>query len=343
MITLPRLESILAAFPRLTIALVGDLFLDRYLEIEHGTLQRSIETNLEAYQVGRVRNLPGALGTVMNNLTALGVGLLVPVSVIGDDGHGFDLRQQLKQMPIDPVHILSDPDRLTPTYTKPLQQQPDGTWRELNRIDVRSRKPLSQAASQQMCDRLQRVIQTSDGIIILDQIEDENCGVVDSRTRNYLKKISRQMPDKLFFVDSRCYLREFDFGVLKGNAAELTAAAGESGDDVEAIGRAAVKLSQQTKQTIYGTRGEQGTVVVRPGKETVHVKGYAVDGPIDIVGAGDNATSGIVASLLAGADEIEAAAIGNLIASITISQLGTTGTAHAQQVIARWHETHAAQ
>ena len=36
------------------------------------------------YQVERVRNSPGALGTVLNNLTALGVGLLVPVTAIGE-------------------------------------------------------------------------------------------------------------------------------------------------------------------------------------------------------------------------------------------------------------------
>lgn len=67
-----------------------------------------------------------------------------------------------------------------------------------------------------------------------------------------------------------------------------------------------------------------------------------VRGAIDIVGAGDSATAGIVASLLCGATEIEAAAVGNLVASITIEQLGTTGTATPNQVVARWKETFAA-
>ena len=57
MITQERLEAILTSFPRLTIALVGDLFLDRYLEIEPGVYELSIETGLEAYQVTRVRKL----------------------------------------------------------------------------------------------------------------------------------------------------------------------------------------------------------------------------------------------------------------------------------------------
>jgi sugar/nucleoside kinase (ribokinase family) len=61
-----------------------------------------------------------------------------------------------------------------------------------------------------------------------------------------------------------------------------------------------------------------------------------VEGPVDIVGAGDSATSGIVTSLLSGADETEAAVVGNLVASITVQQIGTTGVASPSQILARW-------
>ena len=118
MLSLPRLESLLARFPGLTIGLVGDLFLDRYLEIPKREPELSIETGLEAYQITDVRNSPGAMGTVMNNLVALGVGELLPVSVIGGDGHGYDLLKTLAP-PINPSFIVQDAGRLTPTYTKP--------------------------------------------------------------------------------------------------------------------------------------------------------------------------------------------------------------------------------
>jgi sugar/nucleoside kinase (ribokinase family) len=60
---------------------------------------------------------------------------------------------------------------------------------------------------------------------------------------------------------------------------------------------------------------------------------------VDIVGAGDSATSGIVASLIAGADPLEAACVGNLVASITVQQIGTTGTATPEQVLNRLRES----
>jgi sugar/nucleoside kinase (ribokinase family) len=84
--------------------------------------------------------------------------------------------------------------------------------------------------------------------------------------------------------------------------------------------------------------GEQGILVARPNESPQLVAGCRVTGPIDIVGAGDAATSGIVTSLLCGATEEEAAQVGNLVASITIQQLGTTGTASPAQVIARFRE-----
>lgn len=336
MITLERCQAILSAFPRLTIGLLGDLFLDRYLELQPGVEELSIETGLEAYQVQRVRNAPGALGTVINNLAALGVGRLQPVTVIGDDGHGYDLLHSLRPLPVDTTHILRAADRLTPTYTKPLRPEPAGGWRELNRLDVKSRGPLSPATCETICEHLRAAFDACDGWIVLDQVAEENLGVVDERVRTVLERLLREHPDKLVYVDSRAQLKRFSCGVLKGNRAELLAA-GDGESDLEAAGR---KLAAKTGRLVFCTVGEEGTLIIRPSGSVSRVPAYAVSGPIDIVGAGDSATSGIVATLLTGGTEIEAAAMGNLVASITVQQLGTTGTASPAQVLARWHATH---
>ena len=88
-------EQILRRLPGLTIGVLGDLFLDRYLDLDAALTEPSIETGLDAYQVVRVRSSPGAAGTVINNLHALGVGTIVPISMIGADGEGYELRQAL--------------------------------------------------------------------------------------------------------------------------------------------------------------------------------------------------------------------------------------------------------
>jgi len=337
MITFERLTALLDRFPRLTVGLVGDLFLDRYLEIPRGAEECSIETGLEAYQVTRVRNSPGALGTVINNLAALGVGTIRPVTVIGDDGHGYDLLQSLASLPVDTRHILRSAQRLTPTYTKPLRQGADGVWQELHRLDVRTRAPLDRETLDQVCREVDEVTRTSGGLIVLDQVSEENQGVVHGAVREHLAGISRNQPEKLIYIDSRVFLPRFHFGTLKGNRSEILAAAGVEADAEQAVRQ----LAARTGRPVFCTVGEEGCLVGRPSGETTLVPGYRVSGPVDIVGAGDSASSGIVLSLLAGATDIEAAAVANLVASITVQQLGTTGTATPQQVIDRWQEMHA--
>ncbi len=352
MISQVRLEHVLRTLPRLTIGLVGDLFLDRYLELIPGSREMSIETGLEAYQIDRVRNSPGALGTVLNNLAALGAGLLVPVSVIGDDGHGYDLVKELRKLPVDPQHVIAAANRLTPTYTKPMRADTSNQWHELNRLDLRTRTPLSPEVTADLCRRVEQVFRTSDGLIVLDQLVDEDCGVVNSAVRDTLVRLAAENPAKLIYVDSRRFLGKFAAATLKGNRSEVlgaipTRSASEGSSSLEArrvsegqpsVESALADLSRHTSRPAFCTMGESGILVARSGHEPALVPGYPATGPVDIVGAGDSATSGIVSALLAGCNELEAAAVGNLVASITVQQLGTTGTASPQQVLERFRE-----
>lgn len=74
-----------------------------------------------------------------------------------------------------------------------------------------------------------------------------------------------------------------------------------------------------------------------------HVAGFAVTGrPIDPVGAGDSTTAMLTCALAAGADPLEAAWLANLVGSITVQQIGTTGTATPTQIRRRWKEVTAA-
>lgn len=335
MIELARLQELLDQFPRLTIGLLGDLFLDRYLEIDPAVSEMSIETGLEAYQVERVRNSPGALGTVMNNLAALGAGKLVPITVIGDDGHGDDLIRALRHLPCHTNHVIRDAARLTPTYMKPMRLAADGAWSEMNRVDLRTRGPLAPAICHRLIEHLRAAFDQCDGLIVLDQVNEAEWGVVNAQIRTALADLMAAAPHKLVFVDSRAHLDQFSGGILKANRDELLAIATRLGDPTRDVMRAAKQLARRTRQPVFCTLGADGMLVARPEEEPTKVPGIVVTGAVDIVGAGDSATSGIVTALLSGAAETEAAEIGNLVASITVQQLGTTGTASPAQILAR--------
>ena len=79
-----RLNVLLNQFPHRQVLVVGDFFLDEYLIIDRQLSEPSLETGLEAYQVVDIRHSPGAAGTVVSNLRALGVAATA-LGVIGQE------------------------------------------------------------------------------------------------------------------------------------------------------------------------------------------------------------------------------------------------------------------
>ncbi len=104
------------------------------------------------------------------------------------------------------------------------------------------------------------------------------------------------------------------------------------GDEVplEELQAAMTRLRNEVGAPICATRGPDGMVVSDP--QLTLVPGVHVEVPIDPTGAGDSVTAAAVLALAAKAELPEAALIGNLVASITIEQLATTGTARAEQL-----------
>ena len=87
-----RFEAITGQYARLRVAIVGDFCLDRYLEIDPARREVSIETGLRVYNVQNVRSQPGGAGTILNNLSALGMRQIFPIGFCGEDGEGYELR-----------------------------------------------------------------------------------------------------------------------------------------------------------------------------------------------------------------------------------------------------------
>lgn len=339
--TARRLEELLARFARVRVAVFGDYFLDKYLVADAALTEVSLETGLDAYQVVEVRCSPGAAGTVTNNLTALEVGEVVAVGFSGDDGEGYELRGGLEGRGVRTEHLLTWPGLVTPTYTKPMLRAADGSEQELNRLDIKNRVPLPPELQAALLENLRAVCGQVDAVIIADQVAERDLGVVSDRVREELAALARSRPEVIFFADSRANISLFREVIIKPNKLEAARSVGYEGPE-EALGlsdaqRLAPALSRRLGKPVFVTAGADGIVVVDAGTQT-HVPAIPVEGPVDIVGAGDSTTAGIVAALCAGASLCEAAVVGNCVASLTIQQLGTTGTATREQVARRFAE-----
>ncbi len=334
MLTRDLIEQILNTLPQRTLGVVGDLFLDRYLDIDPALNEPSIETGLTAYQVTQVRNYPGAAGTVINNLAALGVGRIEVISIIGDDGEGYELRRALGRLTaVEHRGILTTSERRTPTYTKPMLAA-----EELNRLDIKNRTPTPEALQNAIIDILCERWQHLDAVLVVDQVSEADCGVLTARVRQQLTSLAQRDPKKFVLADSRQRIGLFRDVSIKPNRSEaeqLTHAAGAS-----ALPAGLIDATQHYR-AIFCTWGDAGIHLVYPDMEPPvprRIPAYPVSGPIDICGAGDSCAAGIACAMVSGANYEQAAAFGNLIASITIQQIGVTGTASPHQVRNRWLE-----
>ncbi|MGI5818589.1 MAG: bifunctional heptose 7-phosphate kinase/heptose 1-phosphate adenyltransferase [Armatimonadota bacterium] len=329
-----------------SIAVVGDFFLDRYLIIDPTLTEPSIETGLDAYQVVEKRPQPGAAGTVTGNLMGLGLCDVSAIGVCGDDGEGHELRRALERQVLNMNLFVTVPQIMTPTYTKPLIREADGTLLELNRLDIRNREPLPDSFQEMMAERLDYVAGISDAVIVCDQEAEPERGVVTSGFAEVLAESAARNADCVVWVDSRGDISRFRNCIIKPNAWEACRAAdvAHSGEPTvwNAVEAGEKLLEQTASRAVVITLGEEGVLVMAPESEPVHVPGIPVRGEIDIVGAGDSFTAGMVSALAVGdARWDEAAIIGNLVASITIQQIGTTGTATPEQLMRRLEDVQA--
>ncbi len=330
-----RLQSILDQFPRQTICVVGDFFLDKYLIIEHALGETSLETGLEAHQVVEVRCSPGAAGTVTSNLRAMEVNV-VALGVIGDDGEGYELKRALQATSVDITQVIERHDRFTPTYTKPMQRELDGSAHELNRLDIKNRAPLPAEAQDEIIARLRQITPRVQGVIVADQTPEHNCGVITDRVRDEIASLARAYPLTLFAADSRERIGLFRDVVIKPNAREATLALypdRETELDRVGVEACGAELYRRSGKPVFLTVAADGIIVFHADGPTC-IPACPVHGPTDIVGAGDSTMAGIVAALCAGGSPEEAARVGNLAASVTLHQIGATGTASRAQIAA---------
>ncbi len=325
-----RFEAITGRYTGLTVGVVGDFCLDRYMEIDPARGETSIETGLDVYNVVNVRSQPGAAGTVLNNLVALGVGTMIPVGFCGDDGEGYELERALRAMPgVDTSLFLRTPLRCTFVYCKPLVVEPGQPPRELNRLDSKNWTPTPEELQQQLASSVTDLARRVDAMIVMDQVEIPETGAVTKRVREAVAAAGVRVT----LADSRRGLGDYPPLGFKMNAAELAKMMRvELPRDIESIGTLAAELAARTGQPVFITLAERG-IVGALADGTVHsVESHPLRGPIDVVGAGDAVTASLTAALAAGATLPEAMELAMAAASVVLHQLGTTGTATLPQI-----------
>lgn len=333
--TRDRLLSLFSRFSSLRIAVAGDLFLDRWYEIDERLNEPSIETGLTAYQVVRKRAAAGAAGTVLNNLSEMGVGHLEVVSLLGEDGDGWEMLRLLQARRVDTAGVVVSDQVVTPSYVKPLFPA------EGNRLDIKNFSPTPAALQDQLIRRIEAALARCDCLVLLDQVCEADTGVLSARVRDAVCDMAARHPGKLVYADSRAFIHLYRDVVIKCNNHEAAAITGRRDDDAQfdpqAVFASMDALRARTGRPVIVTCNRHGVAVCEDGEKRL-VPAVRQISPIDICGAGDACTAGIVSALCAGAGYAEAAFVGNLSAGVTVRQIGRTGTASQDAMLALYDE-----
>lgn len=336
-----RFQEITRRYSTLKIAVVGDLCLDRYFEIDPSIQEVSIETKLPVYNITNVRCQPGGAGTILNNLAALGVGEIYITAIIGHDGEGYELRRSIENhlhcVRLD--YLVESPLRRTFTYTKPLLLEKAGPPVELNRLDLKNWTLTPESLQQEISDAVEALAPKVDVMVLLDQVDLPESGVITKHVLETVRKVCAAHPNLLLIGDSRRGLKHWPPIAYKMNAAELAALTSLTGAiSVEESKKRALRLAHVTGRHVFVTLSEKGILgVLRD--EACHIHSLPTRGPIDIVGAGDAVTANLASALAAGANLRECLELASLAASIVIHQLGTTGTANPKQILELLHNS----
>jgi len=232
---------------------------------------------------------------------------------------------------------------MTPTYLKPRNLRDASLAGEHDRYDTKNRTETPAPYAEQVLESVDALLPHIDALIIMDQVEERNRGTITDTVRHALcERAAKLKSEVIFWADSSRRIREYRHVIIKPNEFEALGRElwlpGETVDPAT-LQPAVEKLRAEVEAPIFVTRGSLGMFVTDP--EWTIVPSVRVAGEIDSTGAGDSASAGTVAALCAGAELAEAGLVANLVASITIEQLATTGVARPEQLperLALWQE-----
>ena len=309
------------------VTVFGDFCIDKYLYIDPGRDETSVETGLPAYQVDRKAVFPGIGGTVVNNLRSLGVPVRC-VGLAGSDGEGRDLFDSLERIGADTSLMVRSDKIQTNVYMKPMRMSPGGQYQETNRFDFRNFNKTPAELEDKLIENLEAALADTRGAVICDQYPEPNNAAVTDRVREAVADMAARHPEKIFYADSRAFAGKFRNVIVKCNQIELAEAVEGGQCELQAQAK---ELLEACGRAVVVTAGAEGAYVFE-GDAAIHIPPFPVDGPIDITGAGDATNAGVITGLAAGLTLREAVLLGCCISSITIRQLGVTGTATVEQV-----------
>ncbi len=298
-ISIERTEEVLSEAKDTTIAVVGDVMLDRFFwggvsRISPEAPVPVVDLEEESYRLGGAAN-------VANNLTNLGINAVL-FGAVGEDESGLKFRRIAEESSIDPSGVIIDKSRPTTVKTRII-----GDNQHMVRLDKENRAPIEQKVQEEIVGLLKRHNNLS-GVVFVDYDK----GAITDYLILYIIEHCRDKEIPVY-VDPKFnnFFNYKNVDFFKPNKKEAAAALRmeiKSEDDLFKAGKRLLELLKAKNVLI--TLGSEGMTLFEASGETTAVPTIARR-ISDVSGAGDTSMAVISAAIAGKATPYEAAALSN--------------------------------
>jgi D-beta-D-heptose 7-phosphate kinase/D-beta-D-heptose 1-phosphate adenosyltransferase len=310
-------SAVLDAMAGLTVAVVGDVLLDEYLEADDMGVCR--EGPAPSVHVAAHRRCPGGAANLAANLTALGARVRL-LSVVGDDAEAEQLRQTLRRGGVPDTDLQVDGSHATPVKRRVVLGH-----QLLLRMDDGSADPTSADAQESLRQSVREAYQGCDAVVVSDY----GHGAIGDALVEEVARLQREHPSVLV-VDSHDVRRYAQVGAtaMKPNDDELrpllSAEARRRDSRAEAVAADAERLLDELGTTLLAaTLDVDGAVVCERGRPPYRTWSRPTT-QSRACGAGDAYTAAFTLALAAGAATSLAADLAQCAALVVTGRDGTS-------------------
>lgn len=314
-----RLVQIVQNLPQSHVLLVGDMMLDKYLYGNADRVSPEAPILVLHYQNEELRL--GGAANVGSMLATLGARPHC-IGAVGQDAAAEDIRKLMRAAHIDPGLLLTCEDRPTTCKLRLVGAAQHRHAQQLMRLDFENSHPLNDQLAEQLLVRIEQELPRCQIVCI----EDYNKGVLCDRVcRGVIAAArKRQIPVLIDPGAKTDYSKYTGATALKLNRTEAARATGMELDDPNDFQSAAEKLlSQLDLEAVILTVDKHGSFLATAEGERRWLKHTRPRQVFDATGAGDMVLAMITAARAAGADWVEAVALGNVAGGLEVEKFGT--------------------
>lgn len=312
--------SLLSAFPRKRVLVVGDVVADQYLYTETDRVSREAPVLIVRYESSETKL--GGAGNAAANLRAMDAQVTL-IGIVGHDEMGREVRARADELNIE-LHAPDSAHVTTETKTRVLAGGRNTRRQQMLRID-RGQKSLPPQVERQLAELVRARAAQCEAILVSDYGAGVLCQPVIEEV------LAQARAGTIVCVDSRYNLPAFAGAtILKPNEAEFEALAQAHALDEEAM-TASVEATRarMATQALLVTRGSSGMLLATDGGISA-IPPHGAHPAVDVTGAGDTVAATLALALAAGASFLQAARLSNVAGALKVRKLGTATVSRAE-------------